>query len=90
MAHFAWLNDDNIVTFVSVVNNVDLLDNDGNESEAVGIVYLTSVHGEGKVWKQTSYNGNFRGTYAGIGFIYDAATDTFTPPPTPEVTDETL
>jgi hypothetical protein len=103
MAHFAWLNDDNIVTFVSVVNNVDLLDNDGNESEAVGIVYLTSVHGEGKVWKQTSYNGNFRGTYAGIGYTYDAtndvfipqgwtydaATDTFTPPEITEIVTET-
>ena len=89
MAHFAWLNDDNIVTFVSVVNNANLLDDDGNESEAVGIAYLTQVHGEGFVWKQTSYNNNpiegaSRGKYAGIGDFYDPTTDTFTPPPTPE------
>jgi hypothetical protein len=72
MAHFAWLDANNTVTNVSVVDNVNLLDENGNESEAVGIAYLTSVHGPGKVWKQTSYHGNpiegqDRGKYAGIG-----------------------
>ena len=84
MAHFAWLDNSNTVYQVSVVDNHNLLDENGNESEAVGIAYLTQVHGEGKVWKQTSYNSNFRGTYAGIGYIYDAVTDTFTPPPVVE------
>ena len=87
MAHFAWLDNSNTVYQVSVVDNHNLLDENGNESEAVGIAYLTQVHGEGKVWKQTSYNSNFRGTYAGIGYIYDAVTDTFTPPVV-EVNDE--
>ena len=90
MAHFAWVNNNNTVYQVSVVDNANLLDENGNESEAVGIAYLTQVHGEGFVWKQTSYNGNFRGTYAGVGYIYDAVTDTFTPPPTPEADDETV
>jgi hypothetical protein len=80
MAHFAWLDANNKVTQVSVVDNVNLLDENGDESEAVGIAYLTSVHGEGKVWKQTSYNGNFRGKYAGIGDTYDADLDEFVTP----------
>jgi hypothetical protein len=84
MAHFAWLDTNNTVTQVSVVDNVNLLDENGEESEAVGIAYLTSVHGEGKIWKQTSYNGNFRGTYAGIGMSYDADLDQFIAPPAVE------
>jgi hypothetical protein len=80
MAHFAWLDDNNIVYQVSVVDNHNLLDADGNESEAVGITYLTSVHGSGKTWKQTSYNANFRSKYAGIGDIYDAVNDVFVAP----------
>jgi hypothetical protein len=84
MAHFAWLNDNNIVYQVSAVDNVNLLDENGNESEAVGIAYLTQVHGAGKTWKQTSYNANFRGKYAGIGDIYDAVNDVFVAPTPPE------
>jgi len=80
MAHFAWLNDNNIVYRVSVVDNENLLDENGGESEAVGIAYLTSVHGAGKTWKQTSYNNNFRSKYAGIGDIYDAVNDVFVSP----------
>lgn len=80
MAHFAWLNDDNIVYQVSVVDNVNLLDENGNESEAVGIAYLTQVHGAGKTWKQTSYNGNFRGKYAGAGDVFDSVNDVFVSP----------
>lgn len=80
MAHFAWLDANNTVYQVSVVDNHNLLDEDGNESEAVGIAYLTSVHGAGKVWKQTSYNANFRGKYAGIGDFYDADLDEFVTP----------
>lgn len=80
MAHFAWLDEQNIVTAVSVVDNVNLLDENGNESEAVGIAYLTSVHGQGKVWVQTSYNGNMRGRYASIGCTYDEDLDEFVAP----------
>ena len=82
MAHFAWLDDNNVVYQVSVVDNVNLLDADGNESEAIGIAYLTSVHGSGKTWKQTSYNANFRSKYAGIGDTYDAVNDVFVAPAT--------
>lgn len=81
MAHFAWLDDKNVVIGVSVVDNANLLDENGNESEAVGIAYLTQVHGAGKTWKQTSYNANFRAKYAGIGYTYDPVNDVFVAPP---------
>jgi hypothetical protein len=78
MAHFAWLDSNNTVYQVSTVDNVNLLDENGNESEAVGIAYLTSVHGAGITWVQTSYNNNpvgeppaSRGKYAGIGDTWD-------------------
>jgi hypothetical protein len=79
MAHFAKLDSDNKVIHVSVVNNSDILDSDGKESEQVGIEYLTKVHGYSK-WKQTSYNGNFRKHYAGLDYTYDEKLDAFVPP----------
>lgn len=75
MAHFAQLDDNNIVTQVIVVNNNELLDENGHESEAKGIAFCQSLFGGN--WKQTSYNGNFRKHYAGIGYIYDSARDAF-------------
>ena len=79
MAHFAKLDENNIVTNVHVVDNVNLLDSDGKESEAVGIAYLIGVHGGG-TWKQTSYNANFRKNYAGIGHKYYLEHDLFAAP----------
>lgn len=55
MAHFAKLDSDNIVLAVHVVNNEDILDENGNESEALGVQFLQEVHGWA-LWKQTSYN----------------------------------
>jgi hypothetical protein len=80
MAHFAQLNADNIVTHVSVVDNDKTLDDDGNESEAVGIAYCQSVHGAETIWRQTSYNATFRKNYAGIGYRYDTTLDAFIAP----------
>jgi len=68
MAHFAELNENNVVTQVIVVNNDELLDN-GVESEAKGVAFCQSLLGGN--WVQTSYNANFRGKYAGIGDTYD-------------------
>ena len=79
MAHFAKLDENNIVTNVHVIDNVNLLDSDGKESEAVGIAYLIGVHGGG-TWKQTSYNANFRKNYAGIGDKYYSEHDLFAAP----------
>ena len=80
MAHFAELNSDNIVQRVIVVGNADCLDSDGEESEAVGIAFCRSVFGTDTIWRQTSYNRNMRGIFAGIGCTYDITVDKFFPP----------
>jgi hypothetical protein len=79
MAHFAKLNLDNIVTDVVVVSNEDLQNLKFPESEPVGIAFLTNLYGEEYIWKQTSYNANFRANYAGIGAAYDPQKDAFIP-----------
>jgi hypothetical protein len=78
MAHFAQLNEENLVTQVIVVANQDTADQDGVENEAIGIEFCTNLLGG--TWKQTSYNGNIRKNYAGIGYKYDATLDAFIPP----------
>ena len=67
MAHFAKLDDNNVVEKVIVVNNDDIKDNNGIESESIGIGFCQKLYGADTNWKQTSYNGNFRGKFAGIG-----------------------
>ena len=74
MAHFAQLNEQNIVTQVIVVANEELL-LDGIESEEKGVAFCQSLFGG--TWKQTSYNGNIRKNYAGIGDNYDSDRDAF-------------
>jgi len=78
MAHFAKLDDNNIVLAVHVVNN-DVITVKGVESEQIGIDFLTELHGHSN-WKQTSYNGSIRKNYAGIGFYFDESKDAFIPP----------
>lgn len=75
MAHFAELDETNVVKQVIVVHNNELLDENGNESEAKGIAFCQSLFGGN--WIQTSYNGSIRKNYAGIGFIYDPIMDAF-------------
>ena len=76
MAHFAILNESNIVTRVEVINNDVILDGDGVEQEQLGIDFLTSLYGAGN-YKQTSYNKKIRKNYAGVGYTYDAVKDKF-------------
>ena len=78
MAHFAELDENNIVKQVLVVHNNELVDEQGNESEQKGAAFCESLFG-GR-WVQTSYNGNFRKNYAGIGYVYDSDRDAFIPP----------
>ena len=78
MAHFAKLDENNIVLAVHVVNN-DVITVNGVESEKAGIDFLTNLHGYSN-WKQTSYSGSIRKNYAGIGFKYDASIDAFITP----------
>ena len=70
MAHFAKLDSNNIVTQVVVVDDKDTKDSNGNEVESIGIAFCQRIIPDGSDWKQTSYNANFRGNYAGIGFTY--------------------
>ena len=83
MAHYAFLNNDNVVTDVitGVDENIIQTDTDGTQvggnTEAWETFYGNF---RGQVCKRTSYNGNFRKNYAGIGYTYDAARDAFIPP----------
>jgi len=80
MAHFAELDSTNNVIGVQVVVNEVITDNDGNEQEQLGINFLTQHNGGVGWYKQTSYNGNFRKNYAGIGYTYDPTRDAFIAP----------
>jgi hypothetical protein len=80
MGHFAKLDDQNIVVDVNVVNNETLDNLPFPASEPVGVVFLTEWSGGYTNWKQTSYNGNFRKNYAGVGYTYDSVLDAFVPP----------
>lgn len=80
MAHFAELDSNNIVLRVLVVSNAMITDDQGNEQENLGIDFLKSLLGQEFIWKQTSYNGNFRKNYAGIGYTYDAQRNAFIAP----------
>ena len=78
VAHFAKLDENNIVTQVIVVGNKDTSDASGVEKEYIGAAFCERLFGG--TWKQTSYNGNMRKQYAGIGFKYDADLDMFIAP----------
>lgn len=77
MAHFAELDKNNRVLRVIVVNNSDILDENENESEAIGIAFCKDLVGKDTNWVQTSYNGTFRKRYAAIGLKYDVELDEF-------------
>ena len=78
MAHFAELDANNVVLRVVVVDNKDTADAFGVEKEHIGSAHLEKILGG--TWKQTSYNGNMRKNYAGIGYTYRADIDAFVPP----------
>jgi hypothetical protein len=92
MAHFAKLDDNNVVLEVNALSNHELVtskntvDENGNvvvsliESEDKGIAFLTAWSGGHTNWKQTSYNATFRGKFAGIGDTYDPVTNLFVAP----------
>ena len=79
MAHFAQINENNIVTEVIVVSNEKCGNVDFPDSEPIGQAFLVSIGLEGS-WKQTSYNDNFRVRYAGLNYRYDAIRDAFISP----------
>jgi hypothetical protein len=70
MAHFAEIKD-GIVCQVIVVSNLELLDENGQEQESLGIAFCKSLYGADTEWVQTSYNNNFRGKFAGLNETWD-------------------
>jgi hypothetical protein len=73
MAHYAFLDNNNIVTQVIVgIDETELIEGKDPES--------WYGHLKGQTCKRTSYNGNYRKNYAGIGFTYDLELDAFIPP----------
>jgi hypothetical protein len=85
MAHFAKLDENNIVIEVIVVNNLEL---DADNEESSGLAWLENWSGGYTNWKQTSYNRNFRKNYAGIGDTYDPIRDAFIPQKPDDFVDE--
>ena len=77
MAHFAQLDENNVVIQVIVINDRDCCDDNGIENEDVGIAFCQQLLGEDTRWKQTSYNRNMRVHYAGIGMRYNEDLDAF-------------
>jgi len=90
MASFAELdNTHTVLRVISISNDVcgePTLD--FPDTEAAGRAFIANTLKLEGVWKQTSYNGNFRGTYAGVGYTYDADLDEFIAPPEPELVEE--
>lgn len=80
MAHFAELDENNVVLRVIVVSNADITDDQGVEREELGVAFCQALLGANTRWVQTSYNANFRVRYAGSDFTYDQARDAFIPP----------
>ena len=78
MAHFAELDSNNVVKQVIVVSNADTSTAQGEEKESIGIAFCERLLGG--TWVKTSYNGNIRKNYAGIGYTYDKDRDAFIPP----------
>jgi hypothetical protein len=79
MAHFARIEND-IVREVIVINNAVITDANGQEQESLGVEFCKSLYGQDTEWMQTSYNGSFRGRYAGSGMKYDPELDEFVTP----------
>ena len=80
MAYFAKLGTGNIVENVISINNTVITDVNGIEQEQLGVDFINKLYNTRDVWKQTSYNNNFRKNFAGIGFQYDQQRDAFISP----------
>ena len=81
MAHFAQLDSDNTVIYVMAIDNGDIINPEtGKEDEQLGINLCRKLLGDDTNWKQTSYNGNFRKNYAGVGYSWDEGRQAFYEP----------
>jgi hypothetical protein len=88
MAHFAKVDDGNIVREVIVIGNSDCGGGTFPASEPIGQAFINGAHPDGLalegVWLQTSYSASFRNCFAGQGFSYDPVADVFVPPAAPD------
>ena len=80
MAYFAKLGTGNIIETVISINNTVITDTNGVEQEQLGVDFINKLYGTNDIWKQTSYNRNFRKNFAGIGYSYDQTRDAFIAP----------
>jgi hypothetical protein len=80
MAYFAQLDENNVVVRVVSVSNETCSDIFGDEHEVLGEVFCKNHTRIKNTWKQTSYNNNIRGRFAGVGYTYDSDKDIFIPP----------
>ena len=80
MAHYAKINDDNVVERVEVLDDFYEWSDTGELDENRAVATLKKFFGDNTTWKKTSYNNNIRGNYAGIGFTWDEENDEFIPP----------
>lgn len=81
MAHFAFVSNENIVMRISVISNDEIIDENGEEQESIGISRCIELYpmidpSSGR-WIQCSYNASFRGIYPGIGCSYSEEEDIF-------------
>jgi hypothetical protein len=87
MAHFAQVDQFNIVRDVIVISNSDCGGGTFPASEPIGQAFINGPHPDnlalGGDWLQTSYSSSFRGCFAGLGFSYDPTLDIFVPPAAP-------
>ena len=80
MAHYAEIDDNNIVLRVVVIRNEDQQDANGVDDEVMGVAYCKSIFGEDTKWLRTSYHGSVRKNYACAGYAYNPSLDAFVPP----------
>jgi len=80
MAYFAKLGTGNIIEQVISINNSVITDANGVEQEQLGVNFINKLYNTRDVWKQTSYNNNFRKNFAGVGYQYDQQRDAFIAP----------
>ena len=86
MAYFAQIDNANVVLDVIAINNAEVDNLPFPESEPIGQAFIASLGFQGS-WLQTSFNANFRGRFAGIGFVFESAIGEYgefvdlTPPP---------
>ena len=77
MAHYAKINDDNVVERVEVLDAFYEWRDTGELEANRAVATLKKFFGDNTTWKKTSYNNNIRGKFAGVGDVYDPSLDKF-------------